>query len=226
MKSVNIVSYGAGVDSTAMILRMLDEGVMIDHVVFADTGGELPETYKTVKIMKKFLESRNTAIPLTTVYNFSLETLFDRCIRRRVFPDTFHRWCTRDFKVRPIHKFYKKNFKGYHINEYLGIDAAETKRCRTAQEDFITKHYPLVDWGMNRLDCEIYIADKKFPTVIKSGCHFCPYNSQKRWDFIEKLHPKHFKLSKLLERKSKHYPGKKLIRQSKATDDICGNGFS
>ena len=225
MKTVNIVSYGAGVDSTAMILKMIDEKIPIDHVVFADTGGELPETYKTVQYMKDYLSKRN--IPFQTVKNFSFITLFERCIGRHVFPDTFKRWCTRDFKVAPIHRFYRKFFKGFMINEYLGIDAAETKRCRTAKEDYITKFYPLVDWNMDRLDCEKYIFERKFPYVIKSGCYFCPFNSLLRWDYIKKKHPKLYKLCKKLERNSKHYErGMRLIKQNKNTDDYCGNGFS
>ena len=224
MKQKTIVSYGAGVDSTAMILKMIDEKIPIDHVVFADTGEELPETYKTVEIMKEFLNCRR--IPFTTVRNFGLVTLFQKCITRKVFPDTFRRWCTRDFKVAPIHRFYRKQYKGFKINEYLGIDAGETRRCTTAKEDYITKHYPLVDWGMDRLDCEKYIFEKKFPYVIKSGCYFCPFNSEARWDFIEEKHPKLFKNSQVVEKNSKHYPKKKLIRQSKNTDDYCGNGFA
>ena len=149
MKQLNIVSYGAGVDSTAMILKMIEKKIIIDHVVFADTGGELPETYKTVKFMKKFLKKKN--IPFEIVRNFSLITLLERCFIRKVFPDMFRRWCTRDFKVAPIHRFYRKFFKGYQINEYLGIDSAEQKRCRIAKEDYITKFYPLVDWNMDML---------------------------------------------------------------------------
>ena len=92
MKQLNIVSYGAGVDSTAMILKMIEKKIIIDHVVFADTGGELPETYKTVKFMKKFLKKKN--IPFEIVRNFSLITLLERCFIRKVFPDMFRRWCT------------------------------------------------------------------------------------------------------------------------------------
>jgi len=224
MKQITIVSYGAGVDSTAMILKMIDEKMKIDHVVFADTGGELPETYEIVQYMKQFLEKKS--IPFTTVKNFSLITLFERCIARHVFPDMFRRWCTRDFKVAPIHRFYKKFYDGFHINEYLGIDAAETKRCRTAKEDYITKFYPLVDWKMDRYNCEGYILKKKFPFVVKSGCYFCPFNSSTRWDYIRQNHPRLYRLCKKLERNSKHFPKMKLINASKNTDDLCGNGFS
>ena len=224
MKTLNVVSYGAGVDSTAMILKMVEEQIPIDIVIFADTGGELPETYKTLQNMEKYLKKLD--IPLITVRNFSLKTLFEKCIMRKVFPDTFRRWCTRDFKVAPIHRYYRKHLGEFHINEYLGIDAAETKRMRVAKEDYITKHYPLVDWDMNRLDCELFIAAKKFPTVIKSGCYFCPFNSKSRWDYIRKNHPRLYRLCKKLERNSKHYPKLKLVYASSRTDDFCGNGFS
>ncbi|MBL4817962.1 MAG: phosphoadenosine phosphosulfate reductase family protein [Deltaproteobacteria bacterium] len=225
MKQLNIASYGAGVDSTAMILKMIEKKIPIDQVVFADTGGELPETYNTVEYMKKFLEKKD--IPFKTVRNFGLVTLFNKCITRKVFPDMFKRWCTRDFKVGPIHKFYKTIYKGFKINEYIGIDVAETRRCRTAKEDYITKHYPLVDWKMDRLDCERYIFEKGFPYVIKSGCYFCPFNSLLRWDYIKKKHPKLYRMCKKLEKQSKHYAkGMRLIKQNKRTDDVCGNGFS
>lgn len=217
------MSYGAGVDSTAMILRLLEENKPIDHVVFADTGGELPETYKTVKFMKEFLKKKS--IPFETVRNFSLVTLFEKCIARHVFPDMFRRWCTRDFKVAPIHRFYRKKYKGFMIQEFLGIDVGEIKRCRTAKEDYITKHYPLVDWKMDRLDCEKYILEKKFPYVIKSGCYFCPFNSGKRLDYIEENHPELYKSTEEMEFNSKHFPKMRLIKR-KDTDDYCGNGFA
>jgi argininosuccinate synthase len=193
------VSYGGGVDSTAMILRMVNEKMQIDYVIFADTGVEVPETYETVKHMKKLLNKHN--IEFVTVKNFNKITLLQRCIKRKVFPDTYRRWCTRDFKVRPIHKFYKKilkellvknkieiNKKFYEnkilhhtIHEYMGIDCKETKRLKIAKEPFIKKFYPLVDWKMERSDCIKYIADQGFPFTIKSGCFFCPYNSPTRW---------------------------------------------
>lgn len=232
MKQYNVVSYGGGVDSTAMILRMIDEKIPIDYVVFADTGVEIPETYETLKHMQKLLDENS--IPLVTVRNFGMITLLQRCIKRNVFPDTYRRWCTRDFKIAPIHKFYKKTLKGF-INEFMGIDCAETKRIRIAKEPFIKKCYPLVDWKMDRKACLQYIEDKEFPFTIKSGCYFCPFNSPTRWQWLKKTHPKLFALSVKLERMSKHFPKKTLAKggldnvdnlQTNENDDYCGNGFS
>ncbi len=41
---MKIVSYGGGVNSTAMILFLLRQNIIPDMIVFCDTGAELPET--------------------------------------------------------------------------------------------------------------------------------------------------------------------------------------
>ena len=45
-RSPLVVSYGAGVDSTAMLVGLRRLGVVPDAVLFADTGGEKPATYR------------------------------------------------------------------------------------------------------------------------------------------------------------------------------------
>ena len=41
---MNIVSYGAGVNSTAMLVGMFEKGVPVDLILFADPGSEQPYT--------------------------------------------------------------------------------------------------------------------------------------------------------------------------------------
>lgn len=43
-----VVSYGGGVNSTAVLVGYAERGIIPDAIVFADTGGEKPETYQTV----------------------------------------------------------------------------------------------------------------------------------------------------------------------------------
>ena len=232
MKETYVASYGLGVDSTAMIIKLVKEKMPLDHVVFADTGGELPESYKYIPIMRKFLDKHN--IQFTIVFPSKFRSLYERCFQRKVIPDKMMRWCTRDTKVLPIHRFYKKTIKTF-IHEYMGIDAGEKKRVRIAKESFIEKHYPLIDWDMNRNDCIQYIKDQGFPVIEKSGCYFCPFNSISRWHKVMKKYPKLFKLAQKLEKNNKRYP-KQTLGQVKlslihkmvpsGTDDYCGNGFA
>ena len=42
---LHVVSLSGGKDSTAMLLRMVEEGWPVDHIIFCDTGLEFPEIY-------------------------------------------------------------------------------------------------------------------------------------------------------------------------------------
>lgn len=54
-----IVSYGGGVDSTAMLVAMYLKGIRPDLIVFSDTGDEKRETYEFIKLFSKWLKSKN-----------------------------------------------------------------------------------------------------------------------------------------------------------------------
>ena len=45
----HIVSFSGGKDSTAMLLRMVEENMQIDDIVFCDTGKEFPQMYEHIK---------------------------------------------------------------------------------------------------------------------------------------------------------------------------------
>lgn len=42
-----VVSYGGGTNSTALLVGMVNNKIIPDAIIFADTGGEKPETYLT-----------------------------------------------------------------------------------------------------------------------------------------------------------------------------------
>ena len=56
-----IVAWGAGVDSTAMLIELVERGERIDMVLFADTGAEKPETYLFIPIFRAWLADRDVA---------------------------------------------------------------------------------------------------------------------------------------------------------------------
>ena len=44
-----VVSYGGGINSTAMVVYLVKNSFPLDYVVFSDTGDEMPETYEYLK---------------------------------------------------------------------------------------------------------------------------------------------------------------------------------
>lgn len=64
---MNIVSYGAGVNSTAMLVGMYEKGIPVDLILFADPGSEQPYTYDYLPIMDDWL-ARHGMPCIQTVY--------------------------------------------------------------------------------------------------------------------------------------------------------------
>ena len=51
------VSYGGGVNSTAMLIAARMKRINIAHIIFADTGNEHPDTYAFIDLFDKWLQS-------------------------------------------------------------------------------------------------------------------------------------------------------------------------
>ena len=51
-----VVAYGMGVNSTAMLVEFARRRIRPDLILFADTGGEKPETYQYLDVIQPFLQ--------------------------------------------------------------------------------------------------------------------------------------------------------------------------
>jgi len=54
--SIIAVSHGVGVDSTAMMIKMIQRKIPMDYCIFADTGAEKPFTYESARIVHEYLK--------------------------------------------------------------------------------------------------------------------------------------------------------------------------
>ncbi len=176
-----------------------------DAAVFADTGGELPETYEYLGVAQKFLREHGKHL---TIVKSGVGTLYNTCVRRAVVPSKIWRWSTRDYKVKPIHAWYRS--LGVHVHEYLGIAYDEIERIKPSGEPYITSLFPLVDLQVSRDGCIDIIERAGLPVPVKSGCYFCPFNNIERWKEIHATHPDLFRKAMELEENSKHFPRRTL----------------
>ena len=53
---MNIVGYGGGTNSTAMLIGLYHRKIPVDLILFSNTGGEQPHTYDFLPIMDCWLE--------------------------------------------------------------------------------------------------------------------------------------------------------------------------
>ncbi len=204
-----ILSFGGGLNSTALLVFLINNKYPLDEVIFADTGGEVPETYSCLKVIDSYLN--NPGIPFKIVKSKN-GTLYDCCARRKVIPSQIWRWSTRDYKITPIHAYYRS--LNAHINQYLGIAYEERDRMKDSGVEYITNIFPLVDNKLSRQDCidVIMLADADLPMPVRSGCFFCPFNSLSRWTEIFEQHKDLYLKAKALEENSKHFPKQRLVK--------------
>jgi hypothetical protein len=203
------LSLGGGVNSVALLVWLLEKGKPLDEVVFADTGAEVPETYQYLPVVREVLRPR--PIPLTVLQKAEGRDLYATAWRRRVIPSAVWRWSTRDFKVGPIQRHYRR--LGRPIVQYLGIAFDELERMKPSRVSYVRNEFPLVDERITREGCEEIIRRAGLPMPVKSGCFFCPFNSLDRWRWLHVEHPDLFDRSVDLEENSKHFPTQRLTDQ-------------
>ena len=196
-------------NSVALMIVLLREGLPFDEAVFADTGGEVPETYEYLTTAKEYLARHD--VPLTTVSKRG-RSLYATSWERRVFPSAIWRWSTRDYKITPILRHYRS--LDSHINQYLGIAWDEIHRMKDSRVDYVTNLFPLIDRRFTRADCVAIIEEAGLPIPQRSSCYFCPFNSVDRWRWLYETHPNLFNKAIALEERSKHFPSQRLTDQA------------
>lgn len=201
-----VLSYGGGVNSTALMILLVKRKLPLDYIIFADTGSERPETYYYLKHAKAYAERHDIPFKIVQVRNG--DSLYDRCKRRKVIPSKTWRWCTRDLKIRPIYAFYRSLHS--QIFQYVGIDYDEVHRMKDNRVGYVKNVYPLIDYRIGRQQCIEIIKDARLPVPIKSGCYFCPFRNNEDWANLYNDHPELYKKAMLLEERSKHHPKQAL----------------
>jgi hypothetical protein len=198
--SIKIVSYGGGVNSTAMLIGLNDRGIQPDLILFTDTGGERPDTYAYIETVNEWLSAQGFPL-ITIVKNVDKDgnrlTLERECLKSGTLPALAygHRGCSLKHK-RDVQDKYCNNWQpcinvwnsGGKCIKFIGYDAGEERRRTNAyaydiQDKKYEYQYPLIDCGWFREDCIKAIQKEGLPIPGKSSCFFCP--SMKKSEILE-----------------------------------------
>jgi len=197
MKNINIISWGGGVNSTAIIaLHLLGKLEGKPEIVFADTGCEYPETYSYIDIVGNMLSQKGWKITVLRPYTHKeyygtkvKDDLYTYLFDRKDVPTFRSRPCTEEYKKLPI-KRYANGRK-----QMIGICKDELKRIK----DHI---YPVKDY--TRDGCAWLIGKAGLPLPIKSGCYLCPFQNKSRWIDLYNNHRDLWDKVIILEKNSKY----------------------
>jgi hypothetical protein len=194
------LSFGGGVNSVAMMLMLLDQGDDFE-AIFVDHGTDWPETYEYTEMLQNWLKDRgHKSIKILKPNLFrkkdgrTFDSLYDYAFFYKMIASRMFRWCTAEFKVKPIHRYVKTP-----CFMYIGIDYGESHRAKISTQSGIENRYPLIEHGINRSGCEKIIKDHGLAVPMKSGCYICPFQPNGQWIELRKKHPELFCKAQQLE---------------------------
>ena len=198
-----ILSYGGGVNSSALFFHLLKSNKPIDLVIFADTGEELKHTYAAVEEMKRLCLKHN--IEFVTVQS-TYGNLYDYYFKNKSVMSLMRRDCTSKFKVSPIRQYIRKTYgKKEKFVMYIGIAYDEYSRVRTSPLKYMTYSYPFCDDKITRKGNQDILDEHKFIT-FKSGCKGCLYNKKMYWIMMSMNDKPEFERHLKLEEQNTGYP--------------------
>jgi len=183
-----VVSYGGGVNSTAVLVGMVQRGIKPDAILFADTGGEHPNTYEYIKKVSQWCVENG--LPEVTICKkhcspeLGYTTLEEECLTRGQLPSLaygFHK-CADKWKVQAQLGWGRKWqqaidawARGELVMKAIGFHYDEQRRIKPHIVDKGYKNfYPLVEWKWRQQDCLTAVEQAGLPKPQKSSCFFCP----------------------------------------------------
>lgn len=214
---IRVISYGGGVQSTALVVLAAQGVIDFPVALFSNVGddSEHPATLEYVRNIAmpwaaergvEILELRRTKRDGSqpTLYG----ELMDRSSRTIGIPVRMPngapgtRRCTADYKIRVVDRWMRKAGATAENQAHvaIGISTDEIQRVNNRPVDpWKVIDYPLIDLGFDRSRCKQIIRDAGLPVPPKSSCYFCPYHRPLVWAEMRRDEPELFEKAAALE---------------------------
>lgn len=135
-----------------------------------------------------------------------------------------NRHCTKDFKldvigkkirellglqkIKDFQRSRKMKFTGSReealVSQWIGISVDEAYRAKLSKKAYIKNRFPLLERGMKRYHCLLWMSEKGYPLPPRSACVFCPYHSNAEWRRLRDEEPEAFARAIQFERDYQH----------------------
>lgn len=189
-----IATVSGGKDSVAMCDLLLKNNYPVDYIIFQNTLHEFGTMYDYIEKLKDYFKSRYkkdiiVTMPKTTFEAWCFGVINDESAiyngYLRGIPMAWHEPCywRREAKMKPFEKAIKSLIGEEEYKTYIGYTLDETQRIQKGENLL----YPLVyDFKMSERDCQQYLIKQEMENPLyrfftRTGCSFCPCQSQKSW---------------------------------------------
>lgn len=128
------------------------------------------------------------------------------------------RQCTSDFKIEVIQREIRRLRNGRQVVQWIGISTDEAHRAKPSMvakrtvliermlngdevktivktykpHPYITNIWPVIDAGMNRRACLLWMESHGYPKPPRSACVYCPFHSDDEWKRLRDDEPDAF----------------------------------
>jgi|ETNvirnome_2_130_1030620.scaffolds.fasta_scaffold08995_2 hypothetical protein len=213
-----ILNYGMGVDSTAMLIELVERGEAPDLIIFADTGSEKPETYAYLPIIEGWLQDRGLELTIVrrgmsrpSKTGPGYDTIEGQCLQNKTLPSLAfgHGKCSLKWKAQPMDKWLNSWgpamlawANGEKVVKLIGYDCsrADLRRSKRGEKRIAVNgpdpkfifHHPLQRWGWTRPDCIERIERAGLLIPPKSACFFCPASKPEELRDMAETNPELF----------------------------------
>jgi hypothetical protein len=189
---MRVLSLGAGVQSSTLLLMAVHGELQIDRAIFADTQWEPREVYDWLGGL--VLAAGHAGIPVETVTAGNLRDDALAASRRSASmplhvlnadgsPGMIRRQCTNEYKIRPIQRRLRELgvTRKQPAAMLIGISLDEAQRMKPSRVQYVEHEYPLIDRRMTRQACLVWLERHGYPQPPKSACIGCPFMDNGRW---------------------------------------------
>ena len=191
-----VVSLSGGKDSSAMLLKLIENNEPIDEIIYCDVGKEFPQMYDHIAKLEKYIGRKITVLKSDKDFDYYM---FDHIKTKGKnvgqkgysWAGVRQRWCTSRLKTDVIRKYLKEHYKDFDVIQYVGIASDEPKRIK----DDPQIKYPLVEYRMSEQDCLEYCYSKGFDwgglyqMFKRVSCWCCPLQSLNELRKLRKYFP-------------------------------------
>lgn len=193
---MNIISLGAGVQSTTMVLMAAHGEItpMPDCAIFADTGWETKAVYEHLSWLKSRLPF---AVHIVSAGNIREDIAAQAADGRKRFASVpwfltskngdgmGRRQCTKEYKLTPIRRKVRELLGGKTpkggCEMWIGISLDEAIRMKKSQVGYIVNRFPLIEQNITRRACLRWMERGNYPEPPKSACIGCPFHNDTMW---------------------------------------------
>ena len=222
---MNVLSLGAGVQSTTMALMAAHGEItpMPDCAIFADTGWEPKPVYEHLR----WLMSDNVLpfpVHIVSVGNLRSDLIAGTNSTGQRFASVpwytlsprgkagmGRRQCTQEYKLKPIRRKVRellgdKTPKG-GATMWIGISLDEAIRMKPSIVGYIVNRFPLLEGKITRRECLMWLQSHGYTKPPKSSCIGCPYRDNKGWRAMRDNRPEEWADAVELDRQIRRRPG-------------------